>query len=344
MAAFVLLLVALVVLVRRQPEPAPVVTPPAPAEAPIQVYFTDPMAPESQAFRGGPDQSLVEAMDRAEFSVDVAAYTFDLWSIRDALLRVHRRGLEVRMVTDRDNILEPEIIDLQNAGIPVVGGRRESLIHHKFVVLDHLEVWTGSMNLSLSSTYDGNNNLIRVRSAPLAEDYTREFEEMFLEDRFGQLSRADTPHPVIWPGDVQLEAPSSPEHGVARRLLALIRGAEAEVDLLAYAFTSDTIAEALIRQAEAGVRVVVEASQVGASGAEYGRLRQAGIDVRLDGNQGDVHHKVILIDDQVVCTGSYNFIRSAEEYNDENVLIVHDANVASRYRQEFERVWAAASP
>lgn len=344
-AVLVLLLAALTALLRDRSEPPPAPTHAGEAEAPIQVYFTDPGAPESRTLRGGPDQALAEAIDRAEFSVDVAVYNFDLWSIRDALLRAHHRGLRVRVVTDSDNILDPEMVDLHNGGLPLLGDRRESLMHHKFVVIDRLEVWTGSMNLSLSSAYDGNNNLIRVRSSALADDYTREFEEMFLEDRFGQLSRADTPEPVVWVGDAQFEVLFSPEDGVARRLLTLIRSAETQLEVMAYALTADTVAEALIRQADAGVtvRVVVEASQACASGAEFDRLRQAGIDIRLDGNPGDMHHKVIIIDGQVLWTGSYNFTRSAEEYNDENVLIVHDVDVASQYQQEFERIWAIST-
>jgi phosphatidylserine/phosphatidylglycerophosphate/cardiolipin synthase-like enzyme len=49
-----------------------------------------------------------------------------------------------------------------------------------------------------------------------------------------------------------------------------------------------------------------------------------------------------VIDDSIVVTGSYNFSRSAEEANDENVVVVHDAALGRVYLQEFERIFQSA--
>jgi len=308
------------------------------------LYFTDPSDPAAESLRGGPDQALAEAVDAARYSVDVAIYHLDLWSMRDALLRAHGRGLDVRLVVESDNLLEPEVQRLADAGIPVVGDRREPLMHHKFIVVDRFEVWMGSMNLTTGSAYRDNNNLIRIRSGPVAEDFTREFEEMFVEDRFGALSQADTPYPRVTVEGVEVEVLFSPEDGVARRIIELLSGARNSIEFLAFSFTSDPIGEVLLERSRAGVTVrgVVDAGQVSAAGAEFARLRQAGLDVLLDGNEGLMHHKVFIVDDQAVVLGSYNFTRSAEEYNDEAVLIVHDAEIASRFLQEFERIYEQA--
>jgi phosphatidylserine/phosphatidylglycerophosphate/cardiolipin synthase-like enzyme len=55
-----------------------------------------------------------------------------------------------------------------------------------------------------------------------------------------------------------------------------------------------------------------------------------------------MHHKVIIIDDETVILGSYNFSRSAEISNDENVLIIHDPAVASLFVEEFGRIYQQA--
>ena len=60
----------------------------------------------------------------------------NLWSIRDALISAHRRGVDVRMVTDSDNMDEQEVQEIKAAGIEVLGDRHESLMHDKFVVID----------------------------------------------------------------------------------------------------------------------------------------------------------------------------------------------------------------
>ncbi len=324
---------------------------PAPGPTPLaatslQVYFSEPEGPAAGTLRGGPDAVLAQAIDQAAYSVDVAVYNFDLWSIRDALLRAAERGVAVRLVTDSDNLLEQEVQELAAGGVDVLGDRRESLMHHKFVVIDRAEVFAGSMNLTVDSAYHGDNNLLHLRSSQVAEDFTHEFEEMFVDDRFGELSLRDTPYPQVSVDGVTVEVLFAPDDGVARRLIELVRGAQRRVEVMAYAFTSDGLAEALIERDAAGVevRVVVEASQADSAGAEYERLLRDGLDIRLDGNPGDMHHKVVIIDGASVWTGSYNFTRSAEEYNDEGVLIIHSPALAERYMAEFERVYAAAAP
>ena len=55
-----------------------------------------------------------------------------------------------------------------------------------------------------------------------------------------------------------------------------------------------------------------------------------------------MHHKVIIFDNRIVITGSYNFSRSAEEKNDENTLILHHSQIAEAFRGEFQRMFEQA--
>jgi len=57
-----------------------------------------------------------------------------------------------------------------------------------------------------------------------------------------------------------------------------------------------------------------------------------------------MHHKVIIIDNRIVITGSYNFSQSAEDYNDENLVIIESEELAQAYLAEYERIWQAAAP
>ncbi len=310
----------------------------------LEVYFIDPGARDAARHRGGPDWELAAAMDSAQQSIDVAIYSLNLWSIRDALISAHRRGVRVRVVTESDNILGPEIAEIKRAGIPVIGDRRETLMHDKFVVIDRQEVWTGSMNLTVGSVYDDNNNLLRMRSTPVASEFTRQFDEMFVEDRFGPLSLMGAPHGRLPVGATSVDVLFAPEDRVAARLTDLIRGASSSIDFLAYTFTADGLADAMLERARTGVRVrgVFERDMAESLGSEFPRLLQAGVEVRVDGNWGLMHHKVLVIDEGTVVTGSYNFTRSAEEGNDETVVLLDDPSIARQYLQEFERMYAAA--
>jgi phosphatidylserine/phosphatidylglycerophosphate/cardiolipin synthase-like enzyme len=311
----------------------------------LTIYFTTPGDPNAHQYRGGPDAELAKAIDQARVSVDAAIYDLNLWSLRDALLRAHRRGLTVRLVIESDNLDEPEIQALQREGIPILGDRREGLMHNKFFVLDRKEVWTGSMNFTTTDGYLNDNHLVRLRSSQLAENYTVEFEEMYTDDFFGPETRADTPFPALQVDHALVETLFSPDDGVARRLIELITGAEESVYFLAFSFTADDIASALMERAQAGVTVagVFEEAQVTSNiGSEYERLLGRGIDVRLDRNPRNMHHKVLLIDEQIVAFGSYNFSNSAETRNDENVVIVHDPQAAAHFVREFQRIFERA--
>jgi len=306
------------------------------------VYFTDP---EQEDMAGGPDEPLVAALDAARISIEAAMYELDLWSIRDALLRAWRRGLDVRLVTDADYLENPEIQALIAAGIPVVPDRSDAIMHDKFVVIDRSQVWTGSMNFTVNGAYHNDNNLIWIDSPQLARAYLAEFEEMFMDGLFGAASPPGRGLRMDVNGTM-VEVYFSPDDGAVRRILELLSGAQTSIAFLAFSFTSDEISLAMLERAEAGVEVygVFDDSQVRSNtGDEYDRLLQSGLPVYLDANPDKMHHKVIVIDGRIVITGSYNFSRSAETRNDENMLIVFSPEIAGLYLAEVERVFALAS-
>jgi phosphatidylserine/phosphatidylglycerophosphate/cardiolipin synthase-like enzyme len=100
----------------------------------------------------------------------------------------------------------------------------------------------------------------------------------------------------------------------------------------------------MIARAKAGLVVqgVFEKQNANGSGADFTKLKSGGVDVLQDGNCYILHHKVIVIDERTVITGSYNFTGSAEHGNDENLVIVDDPALARAYLEEFQRVYAQA--
>jgi phosphatidylserine/phosphatidylglycerophosphate/cardiolipin synthase-like enzyme len=318
-----------------------------PVDGWLDIYFTDPSAPHALDYEGGPDEALAAAIDAARLSVDVAVYNLDLWSVRNALLDAHARGVVVRVVAESDNLDGDEFQDLIEAGIEVLGDRREGLMHNKFVIIDRFEVWTGSMNFTTNGAYEDNNNLLHIRSSEIAEDYLVEFNEMFVDDLFGPDIRAVTPNPVVTVDGTLVEVFFSPDDGVQAHLVELLGSAQESIYFLAYSFTADPLGEAIRSRAAAGVTVagVMEAEQVASNtGTEYDPFLQSGLDVLQDANEGLMHHKVIIIDERIVVTGSYNFSSSAEERNDENLLIIHSPEATRIFMDEFWRVYGRAQP
>ena len=230
---------------------------------------------------------------------------------------------------------------LLDQGIPVVHDLGTGLMHNKFVIIDRLEVWTGSMDFTLNGAYRSDNNLIQVRSPQLAQISLVEFEEMFLDHQFGYASPANTPNPILNVNGTQLEVFFSPDDGTIERLIELVQDAQDEILFMAFSFTDDDLAQVILDRASEGVAVagVLDKSQaLNNIVGEYTHLLENGIDVRLDGNQHGMHHKVIVIDKRIVVTGSYNFSNNARTRNDENTLIIHSPEIAEIYEEEFDRV------
>jgi phosphatidylserine/phosphatidylglycerophosphate/cardiolipin synthase-like enzyme len=295
----------------------------------IAIYFTDPVCPLASQETGGLDQVLVTAIDAARLSIDLAVYSISLRNVRDALIRAQERGVLVRIVTESDNQDSTAVQALLEADVPLLGDRREGLMHDKFMVIDRSEVWLGSMNYTYSGVYEDNNNLLGVRSEKLAASYLAEFDEMFEVDF----------------GDSHLEVLFSPDDGVSDRLVSIIRKAEQSIDFMAFSFTSDNLGKVIRDGWDRGLEVkgVMDADQIAFNiGTEYDLFKQDEMDVYLDGGSGQMHHKVIIIDGEIVITGSYNFTRSAETRNDENVVLIYDEDIAGFFLQEFERVYRQA--
>jgi phosphatidylserine/phosphatidylglycerophosphate/cardiolipin synthase-like enzyme len=306
------------------------------------LYFSEPKGPMAQSQRGGPDAFLAQAIDAARLSVNIAMYDLNLWSIRDALLAAHRRGVTVQVIAESDNLDRDEFQELMAAGIPIIGDRAEALMHNKFVIIDRHEVWTGSMNFTLNGAYHNDNNLIVIRSTRLAENYLVEFDEMFIDDNFGARSPINTAYPKLAIDNTPIEIYFSPEDDVQKRIVELIEQAQVSVRLMAFSFTADPIGDALFAAHNRGVDVLgmVETSQASSQGTEFTKLVGLGVDINLDGNPKNMHHKVIVIDGNIVIMGSYNFTRSAEERNDENILIIFNSEIADEYLAEFDKIYA----
>ena len=201
------------------------------------------------------------------------------------------------------------------------------------------------MNFTVNGAYRSDNNLIRIRSADLAQDYLTEFEEMFTDRQFGANSPANTPQPQLSVGGTEVEVYFSPDDGTIERVIDLVQDAQNEVIFMVFSFTDDDLAAAIIEKAGSGVSVsgVLEKSQaLSNTGGEFDNLLENGVAVCLDGNPASMHHKVIIIDDKVVITDSYNFSKSAKTRNDENTLIIFSPEIVGLYNEEFERVWVRA--
>lgn len=317
----------------------------------VAVFFTSSelVYPDVARNRTPPaaERALLADIEAARRSIDAALYEYNLDSVAEALARAQRRGVRVRLALDRENLDEPEMAKwagvVEQVGIPISWQDSNAFLHSKFVIVDERLVWTGSWNATTNDTYRNNNNLLRISVAPLVQNYLVEFAEM-AEGSFSNDKQAQTPNPQVRLGAATIENYFAPREPVQPHVVAAIERAQRSVEFLAFSYTDDATAEAMLARQRAGVTVrgVMENRNAEGTGSEYGRLRQNGAAVFTDGNCYTMHHKVIIVDERVVIAGSYNFTGRAEEINDENLLIIDDPLIAQAYHEEFERVYRQA--
>jgi phosphatidylserine/phosphatidylglycerophosphate/cardiolipin synthase-like enzyme len=130
-----------------------------------------------------------------------------------------------------------------------------------------------------------------------------------------------------------IEVYFSPHGGATAAIVAELGMAKSSVNVLAYSFTSDPIAEALIAAHKRGVKVsmVVDSDETSGRGSDAKRVAGAGIPVLVDAKHAIAHNKVMVIDDMEVITGSFNFTTAAEHSNAENLLIIRRPSLAGKY-------------
>lgn len=337
-------------------EPAPPAPPlgssgGAQSDGAIQVFFTTPtlIYPDVPDERTPPpyEKAIIADLDAAQSSIDMAVFEYNLTSIAEALVRAQERGVAVRLALDEENLEKPEMAawagDVEQADIPIAWEPSDAFLHSKFIIIDNAIVWTGSWNATVNDTYRNNNNLLRFTIPAIVENYLAEFDQMYNE-YFGNDKESLAPNPVVEYNGIRIENYFSPQDGIEQHILPRLAAAQDSIRFLAFAFTSDPIAQAMIDRRKAGVEVqgVFENRNAGGTGAEFDRLKRRDIAVFEDGNCYTMHHKVIIIDDATVITGSYNFTARAEETNDENLLIIEDPAIAAQYLAEFERVYDQA--
>ena len=329
-------------------------------------------APGAELDPDGIESWVIGLIDGAKTSIDLAVFEFQLMRVAEALVRAQQRGVNVRVVHDSDDNLEPAALFLHrhqvkgDANTAMLEAHddeeRVSLMHNKFMVIDGETVWTGSTNMTPNAMFAQDNNALLFHSKTLAGIYTTEFEEMFVQHLFGATDRAASANTrwSFWKdvaGDKQggrndwlaiddytsLQVYFAPEDNAMDRLLELVKGAKKSIRFMAFSYASETLAQAMKDRMADGVEVKGVFEGMGTI-TVAGDLYRAGADIRVKsiGNM-KLHHKVIVIDDEIVCSGSFNFSDSADMKNDENMVVMRSKPLAGKFLDEFSSIYDAAN-
>ena len=136
----------------------------------------------------------------------------------------------------------------------------------------------------------------------------------------------------------QIELCFTPPSGCGTLIAQEIARAKESIYVQAYGLTSVIIVNQLIQAKNRGVKVQVllDKSNVSDKWSKMMDLVNANVSVRIDKVSGIAHNKVIIIDEQKVITGSFNFTNAADKRNAENVIIINNKSVAKEYLNNWQ--------
>lgn len=316
------------------------------------------------------DYHLCRYIHNAQKTIDCCFYDFDRQVVADSLEAAHNRGVKVRFITDVDNVSLPQVAQLQAAGITVIDDAfpdsyaGSNIMHNKFCIIDTSYTFTGSWNITDNCTDRNANNSIMIRDRLVAENYTKEFTEMWgsttmtpnsAVSKFSTQKTDNISHVFIVDNDT-VKVYMSPSDGCASKLMSAISTANSSIYFCIFVFSHQGIADAMKAKYDAGVKVrgVFDATYWNADYSKSLDLRglwntandnnpwSPPADVFSDSVDGNLlHHKYMLIDadkwdsNPIVATGSFNWSDAAEDGNDENLVIIHSKYFADLFIQEF---------
>ena len=274
---------------------------------------------------------LVNFLDSAQESIHCAFFEVDLDLVRDKLLEKSSQ-IEVQVITDNDYLYEfnHSFVKTDTWG----------LMHNKFCIVDNQKISSGSTNPTNNGAHKNNNNLIFIESSVLATNYEAEFSEMW-EGTFKKGSPVLNPSVML--GTTEIQNYFCPEDHCADKIKNELEKATTSIKFMTFSFTNEGIANILLLKHNEDVLVegVMEARQV-TKYSQFSRLEYQGVDVVKDGNKQNMHHKVFIIDEETVITGSMNPTGGGDTRNDENVLIIKNRDIANLFLEEYAKVRAEA--
>ncbi|MEE9289261.1 MAG: phospholipase D-like domain-containing protein [Bacteroidota bacterium] len=306
---------------------------------------------------GAPDDlegAIVGFIKGAKKRLDIAVQELDSVKIAREIVEARMRGVSVRLVTEMNYLRAAKPAtdpfaplgqhevnrQIQNtilrSAIPVYSDFNPGIFHQKFIIRDGSAVLTGSTNFTDTGTSANLNHLIIVHDRKVANTYGKEFREI-RQGRFGRQSEGLGAAPrEVQVGNVPIKILFAPDHNPEMEIMKQMAKAKKRIDFAVFTFAkSSGIDDVMVQVFKAGtsIRGVFDGLQAGQKWAATKLLNAAGIPAFVvrkgAGGVRKLHHKLMVLDEQVIIAGSFNYTRPANLTNDENILVIGDLDTTS---------------
>lgn len=331
----------------------------------IELY----MGPTALGAPDDVDDVIRRFIDGAQATLDVAVQEIDSTAVAERIIAAKQRGVRVRVILEGDYLTEDTAASdpwaplppgagnegnrrimnaFLRARIDVISDLNDAIFHQKFVVRDLGEttaaVLTGSTNFTLTDTgknADGRgnnlNHVVILHGKSATDQFAAEFERL-RQGTFGDRHERVEPRPREFGlGGMRVKPLFAPRHGPEMEVMKQMLKATSSIDFAIFTFSNTSgIDDAMLRIAQATPRIrirgILDRAQGLQSWAPTAALKAAGVELhtnRAGTGVRKIHHKLMVIDEQLVIAGSFNYTEPATVFNDENIVVIGDLEATS---------------
>ena len=306
------------------------------------------MGPHQTGALDNLEETIVDFINAARSRLEVAVQELDSPKITEALIRARQRKVTVKVVTEHSYLLESRPVpqpdrpggkyetnrdlhaSLLRANIDIKTDYNTSIFHQKFIVRDRQSLLTGSTNFTETGTSKNLNHIVIVHDSEVAQIYAREFREIS-QGNFGKLSKShgESPKDVTVSG-IPIRVLFAPDHNPEMEIMKQMAKAKKSIEFAIFTFSNSSGIDdqmLLIRRMNMPIRGAMDFKQGVQKWAATDNLVDAGVEiytVRPSKTIGTLHHKLMVLDEQVIVAGSFNYTGPANKLNDENIIILGD--------------------
>eukprot|EP01098_Paradermamoeba_levis_P001352 TRINITY_DN1155_c0_g1_i2.p2 TRINITY_DN1155_c0_g1~~TRINITY_DN1155_c0_g1_i2.p2 ORF type:complete len:155 (-),score=30.25 TRINITY_DN1155_c0_g1_i2:81-545(-) len=137
--------------------------------------------PDTNSADGDNFMLLLGYIKSAKKSIDACVYCITDNRIARALIELHKKGVEVRVISDNDKAKDEgsDLVELKNAGIKVKTDQSAYHMHHKFCIVDGSLLINGSFNWTKGACFYNRENVMITNEPEFVKSFQDEFETLW---------------------------------------------------------------------------------------------------------------------------------------------------------------------
>lgn len=322
------------------------------------------------------ESSIVSFINNATTTLDIAVQEIR-WGhkvlgtnpIKEAIHKRAENEIKIRIILEKSYLKEgSDNMDTFNTlsahpNIEMISDKNSAIMHNKFVVRDYgtsnAALLTGSTNFTDTGVRRNYNHVViihfngqRKKYFEILDKYNDEFNELWAGTYGKKEPGFEIPYYRL--GRSTIRVLHSPDNDPDDYLLKLLTDAKSSIDVMMFTFGSNSslmsgvinrfyavkyVNRRPTKEKKVKIRVGMESQQAKYWSA-YPTFKTLGVPLKLETNpEAKLHHKTAIIDNATVVLGSYNWTMSANEKNDENVIVIKNKGIAQVFTQAFEELW-----